>query len=186
MNSDMGLGSGSAFEYVVAEKKTPVLMMKRMALIMVYVLWAVALLAGGMMFRLIVPLLAFVPLSLWILVFLTWRFTQVEYEYSFFSGKLTVSRILGGRSRKELVTVTIRELAEIYPATEEFVDKANAYQPERTIYAASDQSAPDLYAATWKDEDGKRNLLWFEPNEKALKILRYYNASALSAGRKSY
>ena len=183
MNSDMGMGSGSAFEYVVAEKKTPALIMKRVILILLYILWAVVLLAGGMMIRLVVPFLAFIPLTLWILVFLTWRFTQVEYEYSFFSGKLTVCRILGGRSRKELVTVTIRELAEIYPATEEFADKANAYQPEKTVYAASSQDSSGLYAATWKDEDGKRNLLWFEPNEKALKILRYYNAAALSAGR---
>ena len=183
MNSDSGMGAGSTYEYVVSEKKTTALVMKRISLILLYILWAVVLLAGGMMIRLVVPFLAFIPLTLWILVFLTWRFTQVEYEYSFFSGKLTVCRILGGRSRKTLVTLTIKELAEVYPCRDEFVDKANAYRPDRTVYAASDRSASGLYAATWKDEEGRRCLLWFEPNEKALKILRYYNASALASAR---
>ena len=183
MTNDYGMGSGSAYEYVVAEKKTRAVILKRVALIISYIFWVILLIVVGMTIRLVAPLLAFIPLSLWVLVFLTWRLTQVEYELSFFSGKLTVCRILGGRSRKILATLTIKELAEVYPCRDEFVDKANAYRPDRTVYAASDRSAPGLYAATWKDEEGRRCLLWFEPNEKALKILRYYNASALASAR---
>ena len=33
----------------------------------------------------------------------------------------------------------------------------------------------------WKDEDsGKKILLCFEPDEKCIKILRYYNAPAMT------
>ena len=180
MTNDYGMGSGSSYEYVVAEKKTRAVIFKRVALIISYILWVILLIVVGMMIRLIAPLLAFIPLSLWVLVFLTWRLTQVEYELSFFSGKLTVCRILGGRSRKVLCQVMIRQMDQILPYEEEYVAKIEAYGADRTLFAASHTDAPQLYAALWKDEDGKKTILCFEANERALKILRFYNASALT------
>lgn len=180
MTNDYGMGSGSAYEYVVAEKKTRAVILKRIALIISYIFWVILLIVVGMTIRLVAPLLAFIPLSLWVLVFLTWRLTQVEYELSFFSGKLTVCKILGGRSRKMLCEVMIRQMDQILPCEEEHTARIEAYGADRTLFAASHTDASDLYAALWKDEDGKKNALYFEANEKALKILRFYNASALT------
>ncbi len=178
--NDLGIGSGMAYEYVVAEKKSAALICKRISLILLYCLWVVVLLILGLKTALIVPLLALVPLTLWIMVFLTWRFTQIEYELSFFSGQLTVSRIYGGRTRKLLVKVTIRELSGVYPCDDEScVQRINAFGHEKEITAAGNFNSPDLYAALWKDEDGKKYLLWFEATEKALKVIRFYNAPAL-------
>lgn len=176
--------SGSPYEYTVAEKKSPRLLFKRLTLIALYVLWAVSLLVAGVMIKLIVPLLALVPLSLWILVFFTWRLTQVEYEYSFFSGVLTVSRVLGGRSRKVLCEVALRKLSDALPYEDEFLRKIENFSAERTVFAASDESAKGLYALLWKDDNGLRTALFIEPNEKAIKIMRYYNMSAVTV-RKS-
>ena len=163
--NDLGIGSGMAYEYVVNEKKNATVVCKRICLLLLYVLWAAGFLVVGMTTRLLVPLMALVPLSLWIIVFLTWRFTQIEYELSFFSGVVTVSRIYGGRTRKKLA--------------EEYAQKIDSFGHEKEIMAAGSLDSPDLYAALWRDEDGKKYLLWFEATEKALKVFRFYNSSAV-------
>lgn len=172
--------SGSPYEYTVAEKKTPRLLFKRLTLLALYVLWAAVFLLAGMWIKLIVPFLALVPLSLWMLVFFTWRLTQVEYEYSFFSGELTVARVLGGRTRKVLCKVPLRQLSDVLPYENDYIQKIKNFSAERTVFAASDESAPDLYALLWKDEKGTRTALFLELNEKAIKIMRYYNMSAVT------
>ncbi|MBR2020019.1 MAG: hypothetical protein IKA05_06450 [Clostridia bacterium] len=172
--------SGAPYEYTVAEKKTPLLLFKKITLIALYVLWVAVLLFVGFGFELIVPLLALVPLSLWMLVFFTWRLVQVEYEYSFFAGTLTVSRVLGGRSRRVLAEVPLKSLSEVLPYEDDYVSKIEAFGAERTVFAASDESSDGIYALLWNDEEHGRMALFLELNEKAVKILRYYNASAMA------
>jgi len=107
MNNDSGFGAnGAPFEYAVAEAKTKKLKLKKAGLLCAYVLWGAIALIGGASTGFL-PILCFIPLTIWILVFFTWKYTQIEYEYSFFSGKLTVSKILGGRSRKKMTEVMI-------------------------------------------------------------------------------
>lgn len=171
--------AGVPYEYTVAQKKTAALIAKRVSLILFYILWTVGLLLLGFSFGLIVPLLALVPLSVWVWVFLTWRLTQVEYEYSFFAGKLTVARILGGRSRRVLCEIKLRDLISVRPCSEDAIARAESSQTKKPILAASSTDAPDLYVALWAEDD-ERRALYFEPTEKALKFIRIYNMSATS------
>ena len=182
MNSDSGFGSsGAPFEYDVAEANNKALKTKKLLFIVGYVLYGAIILGVGAMAKIILPLLCFIPLSLWIIVWLTWRFTQVEYEYSFFSGSLTVSRVLGNRTRKKLMEVRIQQFSAVFPAEEANQSKVEAWGAQNTIFAASEANAENLWVALWEDaESGKRCALYFEPNEKAIKILKYYNASAMA------
>lgn len=182
MNNESGFGAnGAPFEYVVAEaggkKKTT----KKLLFVAAYVLYCAVVLIVGFIVKLILPILCFIPLSIWIIVFLTWKYTQLEYEYSFFSGNLTVSRILGGRSRKKLCEVHLRDLAAVFPYRDANLSRVEAFGAEVTVFAASATQAEGLYVALWQDkESGKRMMLYFEPNEKAIRIIKYYNMSAIA------
>lgn len=178
----MNNSAGIPYEYTVKQKKTVVLTLKRVSLIVFYTLWALLLLLIGLRVRLIVPFLALVPLSIWGWVFFTWRFTQVEYEYSYFAGTLTVSRILGGRSRKRLAEITLRDLIFVRPCTEEAITRVESMQTQKPILAASSIDSPDLYVALWSEDDDRR-ALYFEPTDKALKIIRSHNLSATSIAK---
>lgn len=182
MNSDSGFGSsGAPFEYTVAEANNKALKTKKTLFIVGYVLYAVIILGLGAGSKIFLPLMCFIPLSLWVIVWLTWRFTQVEYEYSFFSGELTVNRILGNRTRKKLTKVRISDLSAVFPATELNQSKIEAFAAENTIFAVSESGAEGIWVALWTDaESGKHQALYFEPNEKAVKILKYYNAAAMA------
>ena len=182
MNSDSGFGSsGAPFEYTVAEANNKALKTKKLLFVVGYVLYGAIILGLGAGSKIFLPLMCFIPLSLWIIVWLTWRFTQVEYEYSFFSGALTVSRVLGNRTRKKLLEIRIQNFSSVFEATEINQSKIEAFAAENTIFAASEAKAENLWVALWTDaESGKRMALYFEPNEKAIKILKYYNASAMA------
>ena len=182
MNSDSGFGSsGAPFEYTVAEANNKALKTKKLLFVVGYVLYGAIILGLGAGSKIFLPLMCFIPLSLWVIVWLTWRFTQVEYEYSFFSGELTVNRILGNRTRKNLTKVRIQNFSSVFAATELNQSKIDAFAAENTIFAASEANAENLWVALWTDaESGERQALYFEPNEKAIKILKYYNASAMA------
>ena len=179
----MGAGfnsSGMPFECVVSEAKNYALKMKKLSLIALYALWVIVFFSIVMIIKLYV-LITFVPVTLWMLVFFTWRYTQVQYEYSFFAGEITVSRILNERFRKEMLKVHIREFSSVVPCRDEYLGKINAFNAEKIFFAASAKDAPNRYAAMWQDEEsGDKKLLYFEPDEKSLKILRYYNSAAMT------
>ena len=180
MNENAGFGSaGIPYEYTVSEQKNAALTFKKLSLLALYVLWVVGLLLLGMQIKLILPLLALIPVTLWMLVFFTWRLTQVEYEYSFFAGDMTVCRVLGGKSRKTLAKIKLRELCHVYPCYNHAnAEQIDAFAADRIIFAASSSQAPTVCAVMWKSEDDVKTTLFFDCNEKAAKILRYYNASA--------
>ncbi len=182
MNSDSGFGSsGAPYEYTVAEANNKALKTKKALFIAAYVAYVGIIFGIGSMTKILLPFLCFIPLSLWFIIWLTWRLTQVEYEYSFFSGTLTVNRILGNRTRKKMTEVHIKDLSAIFPANEANQSKIEAYAAENTIFAASEAVAENLWVAIWNDtESGKRCALYFEPNEKAVKILGYYNKAAMA------
>ena len=181
MNNDSGFGTnGVPFEYAVAEAKTKKLKLKKIGLICAYVLWGAIALIGGASTN-VLPILCFIPLTIWIFVFLTWKYTQVEYEYSFFAGKLTVSRVLGNRTRKKMTELTLRDLSSVLPYTERNVAQAESYGAKNSYFAASSVDAKDLYILLWENPESKeRSLLCMELNEKAIKIIKYYNMSAMA------
>ena len=76
-------------------------------------------------------------------------------------------------------------LEGIYPCEEPYTQKINSFGHEKEIFAAGSPDSPNLWAALWKDEEGTKHILWFEANEKALKIFRFYNSSALAAKKPS-
>ena len=182
MDSNSGLGSsGAPFEYTVAEAKNKALKTKKLLFIVAYVAYVGIVFGIGTMTKILLPFLCFIPLSLWFIIWMTWRYTQIEYEYSFFSGTLTVNRILGGRARKKMLEMRIQNFSAIFPANEANQSKIEAFAANNTIFAASAADAENLWVALWDDaESGKHCALYFEPNEKAVKILKYYNASAMA------
>lgn len=181
--NDSGFCAGIPFEYTVSEQKGPTLIKKRIALLATYAVCAIALLLIGIAVSAPPALIVIIPLTLWPIIALSWRITQVEYEYSYFDGRLTVSRILGGRSRKALAEVAIKSLAAVYPCDDEYIARAEQYRADKIIFAASSQDAPNLCVALWQDEEDTKHALYFEPNEKAARILRHENYTATTALR---
>ena len=171
------------YEYVIPQKIEGKWIWAKAGLLTLYISLAIAALLIGIQTRLMVPLIALLPVALWILVFCTWRYTNVEYEYSITSGELTFCKIYGNRSRHRILTLDLRKAARIAPEDgAEHSARAAAYRPEVVHIGISGKDAKDVYYILFEEEtkkgNRKRAALYLEVTHRALQVFRFYNSPA--------
>lgn len=172
MNNE-GFGSnGAPFTYTV-EKEGKTKKKRKILLIALYVVWVIVFFTVGVLTKLILPLLCFIPLSVWLLVWLTWKYTHEEISITLFSGTMTVTRLFDGKKPKKLAEVKIKDIEcyERYSA-----EKIAEYKPENVINGIRDTNYDEAYIASWGE-----SAVIMETNEKAVKIIKYYNSSLFKA-----
>ena len=174
----------STYEYTVKQKNEGKWIARRAGLIFLYAAFVFAWVVMGLATRILVPLLALIPVTTGMLIFATWRYVSVEYEYSITSGVFTLTKVFGGRSRKKVLEVALRNALLIAPL-DDARSRATAeqYRPEREFHAISSLSSPDVYFMLFeyenkKEKEKRRAILYFEATEKALSVCRFYNKSA--------
>lgn len=171
------------YEFAVKQKIEGKWLVGRIALISFYVLYVLALLLVALLTRIIVPLLALIPITLWIIIFITWRYVAVEYEYSITSGTLTLSKIYNNRSRRKIMELNLRDAVRIAPLEDEAeAQKATEWKPVREYSAISSLTANDIYFILFEDNNKGRKekcraIFYFEATARALQICRYYQPS---------
>lgn len=174
----------STYEYVVTRKNKGTQKLLPALLIAGYIIFAVLALAFAVSSKLGAPLVALAPLALLLIIFLTWRYTKIEYEYSITSGVLTFSEIYGGKSRKVITEFRLKDCTVIAPLSDPAKrEYANGYDAEISYVALSQKNAPNGYFAAYENEKGKRCIFFFEATEKALKICRFYNSAATTIAK---
>lgn len=166
-------------EYVVSPAKQPAWRLKRLLAIAGYVVYALTFFFVGMTLRLIVPMMALIPLTTWILVWFTWPLVSIEYEYSIVSGNMILCRIGAGRVRRRVAEIHIKDMHAIAPYDGDYIKAAEQYAPEQTIDFTSSMQSPDVYYALYETDKGRRGILYFEATARALKMLRYYNSGTV-------
>ena len=160
------------YEYIVKQKSEGVWKLRRTLMICAYVAFNLAYLFA---FLFSFPwAVTFLPLLDWVLIYFTWRFVSPEYEYSTLSGEITFTTIFGGKSRRKLVTISIRDFQKIAPYDEAAEAYVSAQKCNRDFRCMSSLYAPDLYYGIFMLGEEKC-VVYFEVTERALKILKYYN-----------
>jgi hypothetical protein len=101
-------------------------------------------------------------------VYFVFRNTNVEYEYSFFAGELTVDKIMNRAVRKRLTVFQFSQLDFMAPAESERFDN---YEISTKIsqydYSTNDYSG-GKYIAKFNNDQGHTTYLMFSPNEELM------------------
>ena len=161
-------------EVAVKRKLDGELIFKKLLLIFVYV--AFSLLFFAVCFKIkFVQICALLPLFVWMLVFFTWRYTEIEYEYVVSSGELTIATIYGNRVRKTMLEVKINEAERIAPYDDKGKEALERVQIKNVYNILKQRNSPDAYYALFDIPKKGKTLVLFEGDEKALKIMRFYN-----------
>ena len=150
----------------------------RILLVFFYVVFVIGMLVAGLLTKIFVPLLAFIPIALWFIIFITWRYTDVDYEYSMTSGFLSFSKIFGSRSRKQMFEAQIKSMTLIAPYTKEHMGKIREYAPKVRYTALSSQPSDKACFALFENAKGEKSIFIFEADDRTVSILRFYNPSA--------
>ncbi len=170
------MNESATFEFVVAEKpegkRRLLVFLARMGIILFLIAFVVLCLALKLYPVVILPLS-----FLGVFMFL-WKYFNRECEYSMTSGIMTFSYIYGGRTRRKVLDLTIKDCKEIAPVTDDTMTHLNALGVEKDYRFVSSASADDMYYATF-DQNGKSCVVYFEATAKTLSILYYYNHATI-------
>lgn len=168
-------GMSDSYEYVVAKKKEGSYAAKRAMAFIGYFIFGIVMFITVYASKLFV-LLAFAPVTIWMLVYFTWPYFNVEHEYAMIDGNITFSEIFGGRKRKEKFSIRISAFDTVAPYTRDYISEISAYKATVEYNAFSSEKTPNSpYFALFTDSKGRKCVFFFEATNKSLRILKYYN-----------
>lgn len=177
--AETGENSPTAFvNYAVAKKVEGKYKLNRILMILGYIL-VDALFLFAILVATKMPMLgAFIPLLTWVMVYFTWMYVSVEYEYTITGGVLKAMEVYGLRKCKTLCTVRVSSMKRIAPYSGEYKSEADS-SGAKPVSCVSSMDSPDVYFALFKDESGEDKILFFEATEKTLKVIKYYNPEVI-------
>ena len=170
------MNESSTFEFVVSEKpegsRKALVIFARVGLLTVIAAFVIICLCTF-------PALAILPLCMLGLVLFFWKIVNRECEYSMTSGIMTFSYIYGGGfTRRQVLELTIKDMREIAPVTDDTMSHLNSIGVEKDYRFVSSSSADDMYYAVF-ERNGKLCVVYFEATQRTLAILYYYNHSTV-------
>ena len=164
------------YEYTVAQKNEGKWSIYRWLMLSGYVLFAAGYFIAAYLSGFI-PLVAILPLLLWILVYFTFRYVKPEYKYEISEAYLKFYKIYG-KSEKETARIKICDADFIIPL-ENAIDEIQAYAPLCTYSAIPSKDSTDLYVILYKDSLGVASAFMFKATAEALKCLKFYNGKTV-------
>ena len=171
----------NTYEYVVDQKLKGAQKLRKVGLVLFYIFFVIGW-TFFIFYTQLWTLFALCPVTLWMAVFFTWRYVQVEFEYSAVSGLVTFAAVYGNRSRKKLCEVKIKDCVTIAPANDKYLHLVDRYAPVNALDCRSCEDAEDGYFML-AETNGKKTVIYFEATEKFLKICRFYNAAATTEAK---
>jgi len=159
-------------EYVVTQAKEGKNLLTRRLLLLIY--FAVGLGVSGTLIAFkLVPVVAVVPLLLWIIVHFTWRKVNVEYKYVVAHSRVTFSECYSSGSDK----ITIDEPAASFSyigTLDKSEEKLKEYAPAKVYdYRGSVKKTPA--AVGLFEQNGVKSAVMFIYDKKVASLLRLYN-----------
>lgn len=165
-------------EYTVTQKSEGKYKTRKLAMILLYVGFSLAyLILCGIFFPFAIMIF---PLLLFILIFFTKKFIDVEHSYVTESGDITFYDVYGTKTKKERLKLKIKDMSAIAPMIDEYRSQFEAKDFAETYDFRGTVTSPDSYFGIF-EKDGKKCLVMFEAMEKSLKVLAYYNSATVKS-----
>lgn len=165
------------FEYNVEKKTDAITRLQRAGIVLLDILLAILLFVFVDGMFLVIAFCGF-ALIFAILTFFLYKRTQIEFEYEISGGDLTMSKVYGGRDRKQLFSQKISSFHLFAPYTKESFDQAVKNEEIKVYTCISSPDAIDQFFGLFTDEDGIKCAVIFQAPKKAVSIIKFYNSSA--------
>ena len=123
----------------------------------------------------IIPIVAILPIFLWMLIFFTWRYTSPDYKYTIESGIFTFSVGYVKNKKKARSSFKISTAEAILPLGEA-TEKIAEFAPQASYSSVPSVKSADVYVALYTDNTGKKCAMYFIATSQALRLLRFHNS----------
>lgn len=157
-------------EYTVKRLHDKTLKRKKLLLVLIYIAFAAVFCTVFLVLVKMPPVIAALPLFLWILCFFTWKYTNIEYTYVTCKGELYIYRVNGYGKAKEVFRRRIADAEIIAPAGGEYGEKENGNFAQVLDYSSCMRSE-NLYFAVYGDTK-----VYFNVSGVLLNAMKYYSS----------
>ncbi len=161
----------NALEYACSQKREGKWILYKLLLLLLYTSYTSIYLYAIIKFA-FVPLGALIPLTLWIIIHFTWRYTNPDYKYTIDAGVLTFY-VKYGKKTHEKFKLHIKDALAIAPR-DEIYRHSNGVKIEKSYNALPSKNETDAYAILFKKET-KVCIFVFKVTRSTVKSLHYYN-----------
>ncbi len=161
--------------YTVSKKKEGKLKLFCILLILAYAV--VDIFYAVVFFTIIkIPMMgALIPVLTWMMIFFTWRFVQIEYEYKIFGGEMTFRVCYGEKYSNEICSFKFSEVISIEPLMDVENELLSTITADKKYDCRSSKNANNVYVAIF-EKSFEKYAVYFEINEKVLSVSKYYTA----------
>lgn len=162
----------NSHSYTVEKKKEGAYRLKRSLMVSAYVAYCAVFFVIIYVTR-IFTLGALIPMTLYIIYLLTWKYVSIEYKYTVESGMFSLYRIYGEKKQKKLCEFRIKDAKRVVPM-KKFRKEIDAFSPCRVYDGRSSIESADSYAILFF-EDGIPSAVYIDAPEQSVKVFYYYN-----------
>ena len=113
-------------EFSVTRKPDRKIKTQRLLFVLLYAAFSVLYCALFLVVWKMAPLIAILPLLVFILWLVTWKLTKIEYTYIVYQGQLHIYRVNGYNKAVEVFSAIVSENDGIYPAADAEYAEASA------------------------------------------------------------
>lgn len=178
--------SENSYEYIIKQKSEGKVLAKKLGLLGIYAAFfgiLILLIFSFSPYELFVPLILIAVALSALLIFITWRYTCVEYEVIIEGGEISFTTIYGKGFRKRLFSLPVISFTEIGEYDDLAYEEISKLSLQKNLIIISSLSAPCVYYALY--EDGKDQcILYFDAPQKAVELLKKLNSGAFRASQK--
>ncbi len=174
----------SSLEYIIKRKTEGRLLIAKIALILGYILLFAIL--AIVIIRFCAPVLH-IPFLLVdlafcaMVIFIGQKLVNIEYELIIDRDGLSVTVIYGKSIRRRLLSVDTASITEFGIYDDGAYEKLCRASLQKNYLCISSLAAPEIYYALFDDKKS-RSVLYFEADERAVKLLKQQNSAAFRAG----
>lgn len=158
-------------EYTVKRVHDGKLKRKKFLLILLYIAFAALFCTVFLVLVKMPPVIASLPLFMWILCYFTWKYTNIEYTYVTCKGEFYIYCVNGYGNAKEVFRRRISDADIIAPAGGDYAEKENGSFAHVLDFSASLDS-DNLYFASYGDTK-----VYFNVSGVLLGAMKYYSSS---------
>ena len=121
-----------------------------------------------------VAIIFLAPLSLLAVILLTWKYTSVEYEYSFVAGTFTFSKIYGKKKIRTVFECDLKMLVSAKP-----YDSSKTISEDGKVISAIPDTSPNPCLCLFEDGDSNKYFVVMDCDEMTARILKFFKMSAV-------
>ena len=167
-----------SYERILKRKNEGEQLLSKILMIFIYLVIISVFFVVAVRYGLSPALIVLLPLVLLSAVLLTWKYTSVEFEYSFVAGTFTFSKIYGKRRRRTVLEADIKKMISVSAYNEQKQASLGKEGAGTIINGIPNKLSQNPCVCVFEADKNEKIYFLFECDELSARIFKFFNSAA--------